>query len=54
MIKFILNLQLTVPLLTKAAHAGKLHALKKSRYGDMEQRRLFTLGRYEEHEEIDS
>jgi len=50
-----LNLRLTVPLLTKATHAGKLHALKKeSRYGDMEQRRLFTLGRYEEHEEIDS
>ena len=55
MIKFILNLRLTVPLLTKAAHPCKLHALKKeSRYGDMEQRRLFTLGRYEEHEEIDS
>ena len=55
MIKFILNLRLAVPSLIKAAHAGKLHALKKeSRYGDMEQRRLFTLGRYEEHEEIDS
>jgi len=42
-------------LLTKAAYAAKLHALKKeSRYGDMEERRLFTLGRYEEQEEIDS
>jgi hypothetical protein len=42
-------------LLTKAAHAVKLHALKKeSRYGDMEERRLFTLGRYEDQEEIDT
>jgi hypothetical protein len=42
-------------LLIKAAYAAKLHALKKeSRYGDTEERRLFTLRRYEEQEEIDS